>query len=509
MGRNSMILIKQVSGNVVRISIDSEKEKIALDKLLVRKTKDAASGLKTDITVEFDNGHVPAGLVPYIVENLGGKFQVELDLFEEDDTHIPVDASCFVGKEPREYQITAARKLLSSPRGIFRGVTGAGKTATIGGMVHAIRRVRPEWNILIIGFTVDHWTQLQKSLEEMRVETQVVGKGNPNKKVFVGRFDAFGRAILKEGEWNRIIRTAEVVIFDEIRHLGTAGTYIHFARAINPLRSYGFDATPFSNYASDDPYTCWEDMNVVGYCGPVRYRIGYKDLQRQGFIPLTYVHFIHMPKPPHKLPRDIFITTDYTRIYKNLVVENDFRTSRFARLVANLAGAGKVIVLIKQHEHARRIMQMLANFGVESMSWFGAKKALVSTLDGVVRDAPFDTSWVRKAFMEGDLRVVVGSNVLSEAISLDAATDVVNMAAGNTFSLTGQRAGRAMRRDDGRTPIVHYWDAYDSSQFILENQSKKRKKHYEAEGLDIVDVPCPEVIADLRVLGIRSGGVSW
>ena len=110
---------------------------------------------------------------------------------------------------------------------------------------------------------------------------------------------------------------------------------------------------------------------------------------------------------------------------------------------------GKIIAMVKQHEHARRLMKMLMDNDVESLAWFGAKKALaVSPTRGVI-DAPFSTDEVRRRFMETDLRVVVGSSVLSEAISLDVATDAVNLAAGNTFSLSGQRAGRIMRRNQG------------------------------------------------------------
>lgn len=306
---------------------------------------------------------------------------------------------------------------------------------------------------------------------------------------------------------------ANGVVVHNCRHLGSASTYIKFARAVDPIRSYGFDGTPLRNYEDDNQYRYWEDMQTVGYCGPILVKIGYPELQRGGFLPLTYVHFMHMPKPPKVMmkdvPRHINVTTNYNTIYKHLVVENDYRTSRFARLITNLAGSGKVIALIKQHAHARRLMSMLNDEGVESMAWFGSGKALAVSPARGVYDAPFSTDEVRRRFMETDLPVVVGSSVLSEAISLDVATDAVNLAAGKTFSLSGQRVGRIMRRDNGRTPLVTFWDAHDLAHRVLTIQSNARREHCEAVGLTVVDLPRSGVLHDLRGYGIRTGGVPW
>jgi hypothetical protein len=215
-----------------------------------------------------------------------------------------------------------------------------------------------------------------------------------------------------------------------------------------------------------------------------------------------------MPRPPKALlkgkPRNLSITSNYSVLYKHAIVENDFRTARFARLITNRAGAGKVIAMVKQHEHAKRLMQMLMDNGIESLAWLGNKKALACTPSRGVFPAPFNTNEVRRRFLETDLPVVVGSMVLAEAISLDNATDAVNLAAGNTFSLSNQRDGRIMRRDGGRTPIVNFWDADDHFCRILQNQSKQRRRHFEAEGLDVIDVPCPEALRDLHKEGIRT-----
>jgi superfamily II DNA or RNA helicase len=383
----------------------------------------------------------------------------------------------------------------------------------MGGMIHAIRRSQPDWKILVLGFTVDHWSQVKTALHEMDIPSQQVGRGKPREMVAIGRFDAFARKMKEAGDWNNYIRTAEVVLYDEVRHLGTSQTYIDFARKINPLRSYGFDGTPLRNYEDDDQYKLWEDMQTVGYCGPIRIKISYRELQRLGYLPLTYVHFVPMPKPPpaymKTLPRNMPITTNYTQIYKHMIVENDYRTARFARLITNLAGAGKIIAMVKQHEHARRLMKMLLDNDVESLAWFGSKKALSTSPTRGVIDAPFSTDEVRRRFMETDLRVVVGSSVLSEAISLDVATDAVNLAAGNTFALSGQRAGRIMRRNQGQTPVCHQWDAEDMGNGVLQAQSTKRRAHYIAAGLDVIDVPCPDVLGNLHKYGLVTAERSW
>lgn len=511
-----MITIEQTSGNVARIIYDTKTERKALDRLLERKIRDPDSGLMVPITVVWGEGCVPAGLIPYMQDRLSRRHRVTVIPYgdeEEEDLFFPVEPRHFVNRDVRDYQVRAARTLLGASRGIMQGSTGSGKTTVIGAMLHAILEAKPDWRIMVLGFTTDHWKQVKVALQEMNLPTQQIGRGNPKSPIAVGRFSSFEKQLNKAGPWNDFIRSAEVVVYDEVRHLGSASTYIKFARAVDPIRSYGFDGTPLRNYEDDNQYRYWEDMQTVGYCGPILVKIGYPELQRGGFLPLTYVHFMHMPKPPKVMmkdvPRHINVTTNYNTIYKHLVVENDYRTSRFARLITNLAGSGKVIALIKQHAHARRLMSMLNDEGVESMAWFGSGKALAVSPARGVYDAPFSTDEVRRRFMETDLPVVVGSSVLSEAISLDVATDAVNLAAGKTFSLSGQRVGRIMRRDNGRTPLVTFWDAHDLAHRILTIQSNARRKHCEAVGLTVVDLPRSGVLHDLRGYGIRTGGVPW
>lgn len=501
-----MIDIEQISGNVLRISIETEKEQHALQKLLERKVKDPDSGIMVPITVSWGNGLVPAGLLSYLQDSLKSKFQVTTKVYGDDEEDFVVDPTCFVNKEPRDYQIKAARTMLSYSRGILDGCTGVGKTAILGAMIHSILRKCPDWRIMVIGFTTDHWGQVKTSLQDMGIHSQEIGKGNPKSNVVIGRFSGFDKHVNVAGAWNDWLRSAEVLIIDEVRHLGSASTYIDFARSINPLRIYGFDGTPLRNFEDSNNYKYVEDMQTIGYCGPIRVKIGYRDLQQLGYLPLTYVNFLLMPKPPNlgKLPKSLSITNNYNIIYKHLIVENDFRTSRFARLISNLAGGGKIIALVKQHEHARRLMELLYKEDIPSLAWFGGQKALTVTPSRGVHNAPFNTNEVRRRFMETDLPVVVGSNVLSEAISLDVATDAVNLAAGRVFSLSGQRTGRIMRRDNGRTPVVTFWDSYDTSHRILESQSLGREKHLNALGLHVCSTRLPEAMYNLKNTGYRS-----
>jgi superfamily II DNA or RNA helicase len=503
------ITIEHISSNVCRLSHDTETEWKALNRLLERKIKDGASGEKVPITVawvdERGAGLIPAGLANWLEENLRHKFTV-VNHYSEEETPIPVIDSDFAGKEIRDYQMEAARTLLRAARGIMWGSVGCGKTFVLGAMINAILRTT-SYRVCVIGYTVDHWNQVQKTLEEMGIHSQQVGKGNPEARVVIGRFDAFNRCIKKQGPWNIWLRTCEIIFCDEVRHIGKAASYINFYRNLGAIRYYGFDGTPLRNFKTDDPYELFEDMNVKGYCGPVLVKVGYKELQKAGYIPLTYVHFVPMPFPPGKIgtdfSQDIKITTDYRRIYTQLIVENDFRTARFARLITSLAGSGKVIAMVKEHEHAKRLMHMLSDNGVECLAWFGNDETLAITPMKGVYHPSFGTKEVKRRFMEDSLPVVVGSSVLSEAISLDVATDAVNLAGGNSFNLSVQRVGRIMRLDKGRTPVVRFWDAEDKGNIVLESHSKQRKAQYQAAGLDVVDFLFPEAVFDWGSWGIQ------
>lgn len=465
------------------------------------------------VTVADERGFIPAGLVPWMADSLKEKYRVDRVMWEADDVAFEVDSSLFINRDPRDYQIKCCKMMLSHERGICMAPTGAGKTTIMSVMAHAILRAKPDWRIMVVCFTGSHTEQIVNDLKEFGHRVQVLGRGDPSANVIVARFDAFERYMNRAGPWAEWIRSCEVVYYDEVRHLGTADTYINFAKNIDVLRSYGFDGTPLRDFRDWDQYKTIEDMRTIGYCGPIRVMIPLKHLQKMGYLPLTYVHMVPMPKPPSMRrsgPRNLMISTDYNMIYKHFIVLNDYRTERFARLISNLAGCGKILCLIKQHEHARRLMQFLQKDDIECLAWFGANKALATSPLRGVYDAPFSTQEVRRRFMETEMPVVIGSSVLSEAISLDVVTDAVNLAAGNTFSLSAQRAGRTMRRNKGLTPIVHYWDADDHCHRVLQIQSRKRREHYIAYGLDVLDIPCPEVcITDFRRYGLTHGRVIW
>ncbi|KKN80240.1 hypothetical protein LCGC14_0332090 [marine sediment metagenome] len=512
LGDRPLITFEQIKSNLARLGFDYKKEQKALDRLLVRKVKDKDTGLNMPVTIVTDQGFVPAGIVPWMIDELKD-YRIDDKMWAKDETVFEVDESCFIGREPRAYQIKASKMMLSEDRGICAAPTGSGKTAIMSAMAHSILRAQPEWRIMVVCFTGSHTKQIVDDLREFGHKVQILGKGNPTCPVVVARFDAFERHTSKAGPWNDWIRSCEVVYYDEVRHLGSANTYINFAQAIDVIKSYGFDATPVRDFETWNPYNLIEDMQTVGYCGPIRVLIPLHHLQKMGYLPLTYVHMVPMPRPPAMRrggPKNLMISMDYNVIYKHFIVLNDFRTERFARLITNLAGCGKILCLIKQHEHARRLMQFLQEQDVESLAWFGADKALaVSPLRGV-HEASFGTQEVRRRFMETDLPVVIGSSVLSEAISLDVVTDAVNLAAGNTFSLSSQRAGRTMRRNQGLTPVVHYWDSDDHCHKILQAQSRKRREHYRAFGLNVLDVPCPEVCTiDFRKYGLTHGRMVW
>ena len=515
-GSRMTIQIRQTSGNVARVSVTTASESTALDRLLTRKVKDPVSGLMEPATVVWDkeskgSGYIPVGLVPWIISKLRNRYNIEDLTYIPDDTYIKLDAEHFSPMEPRDYQINAGRKLLATHRGILQGITGSGKSTIMGAMIKAVLK-DTDWNVILIGFTTDHWVQVQESLRSMGVSSQEVGDGSPSCRVTIGRFSKFDSHLGTGDVWDRRIRSCEVVLIDEVHHLGSAATYINLARSMNPLRIYGFDATPFRSAKDSEGTSTVEDLGTLGYCGPVIEKIDYKYLQVRGYLPLTYVRFIPMPRPPKELssqlPRNIHLETDFETVYKKLIVENDWRTSRFASLITTLAGGGKVLVLIKQHDHAKRLMHMLESAGVESLAWFGSGQTLaISSFKGVYTPR-FGHEEVRRRFMEGDLPVVIGSSVLSEAISLDAATDAVNMAAGKVLTLSVQRAGRVMRRNNGLTPVVTYWDSYDSSNRVLQLQSQERKKQYEQFGLDTFEMNSFASICNLRSLCITTGYAS-
>ena len=92
-----------------------------------------------------------------------------------------------------------------------------------------------------------------------------------------------------------------------------------------------------------------------------------------------------------------------------------------------------------------------------------------------------------KDFNEGKIRVLIGSGILNEGISISNMKVLIMASSGKAISQTIQKIGRVLRITKDKKEGIFY-DFIDTGNKILEKQSKNRLRIYKKEGYDDIHI---------------------
>lgn len=312
--------------------------------------------------------------------------------------------------KPYKDQLKAVERLLGYYRGVCSMPTGTGKSFVI-----AMLLVESGLKTLIVVPTLELKYQLTESLQSLISSTE---------GITVENIDSTALKTAKD---------YDCLIIDEC-HRSAAQTYRNLNKAAwNNIRwRYSFSATPFRNDIE-------EQLLYEGVAGSVIFELSYKKATDMGYIVPADFYYYELPK---------IVTEGYTyaEVYKDLIVNNDYRNALIADLMTNLYKNDKYcLCLVKEIAHGE-ILEKLTG---------------IPFANGQDEDS---RQWI-KTFSSGKLKCLIGTEgILGEGVDTKPCEYVIIAGIGKARSAFMQKVGRALRR---------YGDKESAKVIIFKDKSHK------------------------------------
>lgn len=467
----------------IRISVGNVTSKIVGSGLPLKKIEDATSFLVPGhqymplfVKKRWDgrrrlfnkrNQTLPTGLLPRVTAILDAEGLFYEIAQEPQPPHDEIEV-----RRPalnlRDYQSACLESAVAGKRGVIELATGSGKTAVAACIIAELRR-----STLFIVHTRDLLHQTRTYFEEqLGGEIGQVGDGVVNvKPITVATVQTcakvLGLKLPKEdddeeferdrtdlksrmAEIQTMIRSAQVVFFDECHHLPAETFYGLAMETHGAAYRYGLSATP---YRSDRL-----DILLEAALGPKLYQANASVLIEQGFLVPPRIEFHPVPQLPASKA-----DADYQAVFIRHVITNPARNQMIAEQAQRLASRGKsVLVLVNQVRHGEILRKLVPEAPLVQGS-----------------DASETRRHIFAQLACKDLKIVIATTLADEGLDIPSLDSVVLASGGRSETRALQRLGRALRVSPGKK-IATIVDFMDSAPFLREH-SERRKAIFESE----------------------------
>jgi superfamily II DNA or RNA helicase len=397
----------------------------------------------------------------------------------------------------RPYQKLAVKSFFSKPnvcRGILKMPIRSGKTKTAAAIIHRVGRrtifmvpsqlllrqtaraladALPGASIGVIGdgdwyegdVTVATIQSLAVARGGIRRCKGNVGGDGP---CICGRKTCRGRQKYIQPPTKRytnLLTSYDLVVFDETHHM-TAETWREVAMDFPAPYRLGLTATAYFDNAKEiSKGIIW----LRGICGDIKIDVNVSDLIEQGYLMRQHVRMYRVTKPKTLVD----LKTWSSRILSQLIVNNDYRNRKIARLAIEAINEGMpTIIASGRIKQIRAISAILKSHGIKPI-------IVTGHTPGSKRER------ILNKFQSGEYPLILGT-VFTEGIDLPEAECVINAEGGKAPVPTVQRM-RNMTPNKGKTRSVLI-DFYDETNSYLKYHSQTRYKIYSSEPAFIVEM---------------------
>lgn len=334
-----------------------------------------------------------------------------------------------------EHQIRAIQSMLNTNCSLIVAPTSAGKSSIIAAWMKLTNLPT-----LILNDRATLAMQLRNDFVEQGLNCgYCCGKGVKEGFNMVSTI----QSVKKLGDLTRY----KCVIIDEVQR-ASSNTFQEFLKQFGCPLKYGFSASPYNG-------DLYDYAKIRQFMGSPSIKIESKELIENEV----------MAKPRIKLVKNICEDTfDYISAYDIGIVHSNRRNEKIIN-IANSYENG-IAILVNHIEHGEILEKEIEG----SIFIRGDTK-----LDDRIK--------IIKDFNNGKIRVLIGSNILNEGISISN-MKVLIMASGNKGLVqTTQKIGRVLRINENKKEGIFY-DFIDTGNKFLERHSKQRISIYKKNGFD-------------------------
>ena len=246
------------------------------------------------------------------------------------------------------------------------------------------------------------------------------------------------------------------IIVDEA-HISAAKTYHELImQTVNASYRIGLSGTPLNRTDNKSAF-------VISALGPPIYKLEATELIDKGVIAKPNIKMVRIHQQPAERP------TDYAKVYESHVVGSEIRNAEIVNMLKQ--SPKPALVFVRKLNHGNQLKKLIWAAGMEC---------------DLVTGKDWNESRARKIkdLEKGKTDVLVCTVVFQEGVDIPDLRTVVVASGGASVIAALQRIGRGMRMSDNKSSCVVV-DVYDTGEYFLENQSKKRKKAYENAGHDV------------------------
>jgi superfamily II DNA or RNA helicase len=408
--------------------------------------------------------HIPTGLLRFAVAALD-EFRIESkyttsplsgwEMPAVKHFHEEIQHNILQGITLRDYQLSAARALLVSTRGIAKMATNAGKTLVFAALIKALQFPH---TIIVVQSKDLLYQTADKLVQYLGIPIGVLGDSLRSTKVVTVATIQTLQSLHKHDakQFLSIVKDNKILVVDECHHIAHNQSF-DVLMEIPGWHRYGFSGTPLDRGALND-------LKLIACTGPVEVDVSNADLIKAGWSAKPIIHMHEYQSSSEKWK------AEYSEAYDTLITHNDDRNRAIVDLAEEEQAAGhSVLIIVTRIAHGKILNDLLDDEAVIFVNG----------------SSPMDDRRGALEMLEMLDCIVISTNIFDEGVDVPSMGSII-LACGNKSHIKLlQRIGRGLRRKTGLDNTVPIHDFIDGDNEYLLNHTERRLEVYEAEGFQI------------------------
>ena len=374
---------------------------------------------------------------------------IKIENFEDKRTHFDFQTKDWTEEELKsflpnfdyvEHQVRGLQALLKTNKGIIMAPTSAGKSSLMAAWLKLTNLPT-----LILTDRATLGAQLAQDFRDKGIDCGFCS-GN-------GVRQGFCMVSTIQSVKKLDVSKFQMVLVDEC-HRSSSKSFQDFLASFGCPLKYGFSASPSNGNLLDF-------ARIRQQLGSIIIQIKSNELMDNGVMAKAKINLVKVDCPE---------TFDYPSANDLGIVHNKARNEVIKNIVEKHREEGYICILVSILEHGKELNEV-----IPGSVYLKGEDPLNKRME------------VINKFNNGEIPVLIGTNILQEGISISNMKTLIMASGGKAVTATIQRIGRVLRITKEKRQGVFY-DFIDMNNKYLFKHSKQRLSLYKKEGYDDISI---------------------
>ena len=374
---------------------------------------------------------------------------IKIENFEDKRTHFDFQTKDWTEEELKsflpnfdyvEHQVRGLQALLKTNKGIIMAPTSAGKSSLMAAWLKLTNLPT-----LILTDRATLGAQLAQDFRDKGIDCGFCS-GN-------GVRQGFCMVSTIQSVKKLDVSKFQMVLVDEC-HRSSSKSFQDFLASFGCSPKYGFSASPSNGNLLDF-------ARIRQQLGSIIIQIKSNELMDNGVMAKAKINLVKIDCPE---------TFDYPSANDLGIVHNKARNEVIKNIVEKHREEGYICILVSILEHGKELNEV-----IPGSVYLKGEDPLNKRME------------VINKFNNGEVPVLIGTNILQEGISISNMKTLIMASGGKAVTATIQRIGRVLRITKEKRQGVFY-DFIDAGNKYLFKHSKQRLSLYKKEGYDDISI---------------------